>query len=90
LQLLGFRRCAKGSNIAFFEGETASIQCRFQCMFVFAGNGNAGVLPEMRTQFPAFPYDPPYPIQRDFMAAVYSRLQSGGIGLFESPTGKQR
>lgn len=57
---------------------------------VFAGNSIAGALPETRTQFPAFPYDPPYPIQQDFMAAVYSRLQSGGIGLFESPTGKRR
>jgi Rad3-related DNA helicase len=59
-------------------------------MFLFAGNGIAGVLPKARTHFPGFPYDPPYPIQQDFMAAVYSRLQSGGIGLFESPTGKHR
>ncbi len=42
---------------------------------------------ETRTHFPAFPYDPPYAIQRDFMAAVYRRLQTGGVGLFESPTG---
>lgn len=41
----------------------------------------------MRTHFPAFPYDPPYAIQQDFMAAAYRRLQTGGIGLFESPTG---
>ena len=41
---------------------------------------------ERRTHFPAFPYQP-YSIQREFMAAVYARLQAGGVGLFESPTG---
>lgn len=44
----------------------------------------------VRTHFPAFPYDPPYAIQQDFMAAVYRRLQTGGIGLFESPTGDMK
>ena len=80
----------KGSISAYCTSETAEHQCHFWCMFLFAENGIAGVLPKARTHFPAFPYDPPYPIQQDFMAAVYSRLQSGGIGLFESPTGKHR
>lgn len=47
----------------------------------------AGVASEVPTHFPAFPFDPPYPIQQHFMAAVYRRLQTGGVGLFESPTG---
>ncbi|PSC69979.1 putative ATP-dependent RNA helicase DDX11 [Micractinium conductrix] len=36
--------------------------------------------------FPAFPY-PPYDIQQRFMATLYSALEQGGVGLFESPTG---
>ncbi|KAK9822081.1 hypothetical protein WJX74_005614 [Apatococcus lobatus] len=36
--------------------------------------------------FPAFPYAP-YGVQQDFMQSLYSCLQEGGIGLFESPTG---
>ncbi|CAO2625666.1 ATP-dependent DNA helicase DDX11 [Lemmus lemmus] len=33
-----------------------------------------------------FPF-PPYPIQKDFMAALYKVLEAGKIGIFESPTG---
>ena len=40
-----------------------------------------------RSSFPAFPYEP-YSIQQDFMQALYGLLQRGGVGLFESPTGK--
>ena len=36
--------------------------------------------------FPAFPYEP-YPIQQDFMQALYEAIDKGQIGLFESPTG---
>ena len=36
--------------------------------------------------FSTFPYDP-YPIQRDFMQALYDTIDAGQIGLFESPTG---
>lgn len=36
--------------------------------------------------FPAFPYEP-YPIQQDFMQALYDTIDKGQIGLFESPTG---
>ena len=39
-----------------------------------------------REDFPAFPGQP-YPIQVDFMRALYRSLSSGGVGLFESPTG---
>ena len=39
-----------------------------------------------RADFPAFPY-PPYDIQLGFMGALYSALEAGGVGLFESPTG---
>ncbi|KAK9867288.1 hypothetical protein WJX84_000351 [Apatococcus fuscideae] len=45
------------------------------------------ILPSSSRQvFPAFPYAP-YPVQHDFMQSVYTCLQNGGIGLFESPTG---
>ncbi|XP_030526173.1 ATP-dependent DNA helicase DDX11 [Rhodamnia argentea] len=37
-------------------------------------------------KFPAFPYEP-YSIQVDFMNALYSSLERGGISMFESPTG---
>ena len=37
-------------------------------------------------RFPAFPYEP-YPIQQDFMQALYETIDNGQIGLFESPTG---
>ncbi|XP_051473144.1 ATP-dependent DNA helicase DDX11 isoform X2 [Apus apus] len=36
-------------------------------------------------RFP-FPYRP-YPIQERFMAALYSALEAGRVGIFESPTG---
>lgn len=32
------------------------------------------------------PYTP-YPIQLDFMNAVYSAIEDGCVGIFESPTG---
>ncbi|XP_047451745.1 ATP-dependent DNA helicase DDX11 isoform X2 [Mugil cephalus] len=38
-----------------------------------------------RAQFP-FPYQP-YNIQQDFMQALYSALNQGKVGIFESPTG---
>lgn len=37
-------------------------------------------------QFHAFPYEP-YDIQVGFMRKLYDTIDSGGIGLFESPTG---
>jgi len=37
--------------------------------------------------FDAFPF-PPYPIQQDFMEALYNVISEGGVGLFESPTGR--
>lgn len=43
---------------------------------------------EGRTTFPAFPRDP-YPIQVEFMRALTKALSKGGVGLFESPTGRQ-
>lgn len=38
-------------------------------------------------EFSAFPYKP-YPIQIDFMKALYQSLEKGGIAMLESPTGK--
>ena len=38
-----------------------------------------------RAQFP-FPYQP-YDIQEQFMQALYSALDQGKVGIFESPTG---
>ncbi|CAI5786309.1 ATP-dependent DNA helicase DDX11 [Podarcis lilfordi] len=38
-----------------------------------------------KTKFP-FPYVP-YPIQEEFMAKLYQVLETGKIGIFESPTG---
>ena len=37
-------------------------------------------------EFP-FPYEKPYPIQRDFMTALYKTLEEKKVGIFESPTG---
>lgn len=37
-------------------------------------------------QFPAFPFKP-YPIQLEFMRAVYGAIQKGGVAIVESPTG---
>lgn len=39
-----------------------------------------------RRDFPAFPHTP-YEIQKTFMESMYSTLEKGGVGLFESPTG---
>jgi hypothetical protein len=43
--------------------------------------------PMQRTAFPEFPYTP-YPIQQAFMAELYSTIEEGKVGLFESPTGR--
>uniref|UniRef100_A0A670JGZ7 ATP-dependent DNA helicase DDX11 n=2 Tax=Podarcis muralis TaxID=64176 RepID=A0A670JGZ7_PODMU len=40
---------------------------------------------EAKTKFP-FPYVP-YPIQEEFMTKLYQVLETGKIGIFESPTG---
>mmetsp|Transcript_16318 Transcript_16318/g.45473 ORF Transcript_16318/g.45473 Transcript_16318/m.45473 type:complete len:894 (-) Transcript_16318:152-2833(-) len=40
-----------------------------------------------RRSFPSFPHKLPYLVQSDFMEHLYSVLQAGGVGLFESPTG---
>ena len=40
---------------------------------------------EPPAEFP-FPFQP-YDIQKDFMREVYTTLESGQIGIFESPTG---
>jgi hypothetical protein len=37
----------------------------------------------------AFPYDP-YGIQLDFMQALYTAIEAGGLAIFESPTGTVR
>ncbi|KAH0832205.1 putative DNA repair helicase [Lanmaoa asiatica] len=38
-------------------------------------------------QFSAFPYDPPYSIQTDFMKHVYSSIEKRHVTIVESPTG---
>ncbi|KAL8098973.1 hypothetical protein AgCh_031615 [Apium graveolens] len=42
---------------------------------------------KMEQKFPGFPYENPYSIQIDFMKALYSFLDLGGISMLESPTG---
>ena len=42
-----------------------------------------------RQTFPGFPYEP-YDIQQRFMESMYATLDTGGVGLFESPTGALR
>jgi hypothetical protein len=37
--------------------------------------------------FPAFPYDPPYPIQVQLMRHLYHSIENGKISIVESPTG---
>jgi Rad3-related DNA helicase len=37
-----------------------------------------------------FPYDTAYPIQLDFMRALYAAIDGQKIGLFSSPTGTVR
>ncbi|XP_065094868.1 ATP-dependent DNA helicase DDX11 [Ochlerotatus camptorhynchus] len=34
-----------------------------------------------------FPFDTPYAIQLDLMRSLYSTVENGGVGIFESPTG---
>jgi len=46
--------------------------------------GEAGAMEKI--EFPAFPFTP-YPIQLQFMTAVYRALQKGGVAIVESPTG---
>ncbi|KAJ1553338.1 DEAD H (Asp-Glu-Ala-Asp His) box helicase 11, partial [Cladochytrium tenue] len=45
---------------------------------------NDGDLPQL--SFP-FPYGEPWPIQRDFMTALYRCIDNKAVGIFESPTG---
>ena len=39
----------------------------------------------LRDKFPAFPFEP-YSIQLELMSNLYDVLESGGLGIFESPT----
>ncbi|KAG2065699.1 DNA repair helicase [Suillus decipiens] len=39
------------------------------------------------TNFPAFPYDPPYSIQIDLMSHVYTSIEKRQVTIVESPTG---
>ncbi|KAJ7366620.1 helicase C-terminal domain-containing protein [Mycena albidolilacea] len=39
------------------------------------------------TQFPAFPYSPPYPIQVDLMRHLYTSIEQKKVTIVESPTG---
>ncbi|XP_058113677.1 uncharacterized protein LOC131256695 isoform X2 [Magnolia sinica] len=48
--------------------------------------GKQEPLPNPNPKFPAFPFEP-YPIQIDFMNALYQSLQKGGVAMLESPTG---
>ena len=48
--------------------------------------GLAAVMESADLQFSAFPFTP-YPIQLQFMSAVYRALQKGGVAIVESPTG---
>jgi len=55
----------------------------------YGGGGQKGSADEVRLWPPEeflFPF-PPYMIQRDFMRELYSTLEVGGLGIFESPTG---
>jgi hypothetical protein len=51
---------------------------------LFLGNNKdaSGMVPE---KFP-FPFEP-YDIQQQFMRQLYQCLQTGNVGIFESPTG---
>lgn len=51
-----------------------------RCLLNVLNNSSGGQI------FPAFPYEP-YDIQRRFMESMYATLETGGVGLFESPTG---
>ncbi len=55
-------------------------------VFAFAHMSKLHSCAEAPIHFDAFPF-PPYPIQQELMESLYSLLQKGGIGLFESPTG---
>ncbi|KAI3995975.1 hypothetical protein MKX01_037472 [Papaver californicum] len=47
---------------------------------------NRKKMEEVEPDFSAFPFKP-YSIQLDFMKSLYSFLNKGGVGMFESPTG---
>ncbi|KAJ3080436.1 DEAD H (Asp-Glu-Ala-Asp His) box helicase 11 [Physocladia obscura] len=42
--------------------------------------------PKQVLSFP-FPYAPPWPIQQNFMSALYYCIEAKHVGVFESPTG---
>ena len=42
------------------------------------------------SEFPAFPYDPPYPIQVDLMRHVYASIEQRSVSSVDSPTGTVR
>ncbi|KAL5482596.1 CHL1 [Sanghuangporus weigelae] len=46
-----------------------------------------GVKLSVPEQFRAFPFEQPYPIQKDFMRHVYSAIENRKLAIAESPTG---
>jgi chromosome transmission fidelity protein 1 len=40
--------------------------------------------------FPAFPYNPPYPIQVELMRHLYQSIEQKKVSIVESPTGTVR
>ena len=50
-----------------------------------------GTCASMANEIPEFPFPyQPYPIQEQFMRALYGALEDSKVGIFESPTGTVR
>lgn len=58
------------------------------CGAVGSGKGNDGMDTREDPAIP-FPFEP-YDVQKQLMKKIYSTLEKGGIGIFESPTGTVR
>lgn len=71
--------------ISSFDTNLSLLSTAVKCIETCHFPGRAVRMDSGRTQFP-FPYQP-YDIQEQFMQALYSALDQGRVGIFESPTG---
>lgn len=79
--------CCSAATAAAASATGASSSCTTSTTVATATPSVVAAAPVLAppAEFP-FPFEP-YGIQRDFMRKLFTTLEGGGLGIFESPTG---